>query len=718
MRRPRVLVVVPYPIVPPNHGGAVRVVNLIQHLSRDCDLYLLVFIQSADAADHRAALEPFVAKLFFHWQPLGEMPGCRPPGPLEPPSVRLFSDERVALQIRDIVERYRIDVVQLEYTELAQYRASTGDARVILVEHDVSFRSFQRRRRLGLPQRFPASRVFGATFRDWMSLLRFEVFACRDVEQIHVMSAADAAYLARFLPDSTGRMRIVPNGVDCAGYRPSETAPGRRGVLLSGNFHTLPNLDAFEYFMAEIWPEVRRLRPDAQLSVVGAAMPPRLHEWHGRDGISVVGEVPDMRRAYHSHQVLAVPLRAGSGTRLKLLEAFGAGLPAVSTSIGAEGIGCVAGKHLLIADDAASFARAIDQVLGDGELAARLASGALRLAEKRYDWAASARANLEGIRELMPAEELSPVEATALGDPSPRPFGCSIAGRIAVSVIIPCYRGGEMLARCLAALSRQDCTRPFEVICLDSGSSQDELAAMRASGARVHVIENRHFNHGLTRDLGAELAVGEVLVFLNQDAIPVDGCWLENITAPLFADDPPAAVQGAMVDFPLDRSPVDVFYWDTCGPRFYFTREMRRWVARYPGPSFSTVSAAIRKEVWQEIPFGWAPFMEDKKWQRSALEADLRIVPAPDARVFHSHDYRLRTLLRRCQSEGYGWRLLGEHYTLGDAVRDLWAPSVWRDLARGLLHQGKRLTLAEILYPWLRPLAVWYGNRHLSNVKH
>lgn len=718
MRRPRVLIVMPYPIIPSDHGGAVRVFNLIRLLSRDCDLHVLVFTQDADDPAQRAALEPWTKTVsFHHWRLFREPRTSSQPGVLDPPSVRLFSDERVGLRIRDIIERHHIDVVQLEYTEMAQYRRLVGSTPVILVEHDVSFRSFARRRRLDLPERFPASKVFGATFRDWMSLMRFEVRACRDVEQIHMMSAADATYLARFLPDSSRRMRIVPNGVDCAWFRPPETGPERQGVLLAGNFHTLPNLDAFEYFMQEIWPAVRRLRLDAELSVVGASMPPRLHEWHGRDGITVVGAVPDMRDTYHRHQVLVVPLRAGSGTRLKLLEAFAAGIPAVSTTIGAEGIDCVAGEHLLIADDTAGIARAVDRLLGDHELAARLANNAMRLVEERYDWAASARLHLAGIHQLMSTASALPVEVSVLGDPSPRVFGRSIAGQIMVSVIIPSYCGGAMLERCLAELARQECTRPFEVVCLDSGSSPDELAIMGAAGARVHVIENRGFNHGLTRDLGAELAVGEVLVFLNQDAIPADERWLENLTTPLFADDPPAAVQGAMVDFPSDRSPVDVFYWNTCGPRFYFTREMWRWVARYPGPSFSTVSAALSRDAWRQIPFGWAPFMEDKKWQRSALEAGLRIVAAPDARVFHSHDYDLRSLRLRCQNEGYGWRLLGERYTLADVLRDLWAPSVWRDLAGGLRTRRLRMSPAELVYPWLRPVAVWYGNRHLREVR-
>lgn len=403
-RRPRVLIVMPYAIVPTDHGGAVRVFNLIRHLSRDCDLYLLVFSRDSDDAAKREALLPWVKGVWFHrWQRDRQPPQLRPPGRLEPPSVHLFADPRVALQIRDIVEQHQVDVVELEYTEMAQYRRAAGKVPVILVEHDVSFRSFQRRRRLGLPQRYPASQVFGSTFGDWMRLLRYEVAACREVEQLHMMSAADAAYLGRFLPDSTRRMRIVPNGVDCAGFRPPDPSPVRRGVLLAGNFHTLPNLDAFEYFLGEVWPAVRRLRPDAELAVVGAAMPPRLHDRHGRDGVTVVGAVPEMSHAYHRHQVLVVPLRAGSGTRLKVLEAFAAGIPVVSTPIGAEGIECVPGEHLLLADDPAGLAHAVDRLLGDPDLAARLAANAMRLAQERYDWAGSARVHLDAIRELVPA---------------------------------------------------------------------------------------------------------------------------------------------------------------------------------------------------------------------------------------------------------------------------------------------------------------------------
>ena len=705
----------PYSIVPPHHGGAVRLYNLIRRLSEHCHLYVFLFSQIGDDPAQRQALEAWTEEIFFHpWQPRLEPS----PGDLRPPSARLFWDPRAALRLRGIVETQRIDVVQLEYTELAGYRHMFDATPVILVEHDVAFRSFNRRRRLNLPQRYPPSKIYGAGFRDWMRLLRHEVRACRDAAQLHMMSTEDASYLARFLPDGMARMRVVPNGVDTGWYRPPANAPLRRGVLFVGNFHTLPNLDAFEFLIGEVWPAIRRRRPDAELTVAGAQMPDDFQRWHGRDGIAVVGMVPELRDVYHRHQVLLVPLRAGSGTRLKLFEAFAAGIPAVSTTVGAEGIDAVDGEHLLIADGAENLAHAVDRLLADEPLAASIAENAMRLAAERYDWDASAKILLAGIHELMPADPPPRPEPRPLTSTVPRPFGSSPAGEIELSVLIPVFRGGEMLRRCLKALARQDCPQPFEVLCIDSGSPEDDLDALREAGARVYGIGQRFFNHGLTRDLAASLAAGKILIFLNQDAIPADEHWLKALIAPFLAADPPAAVQGSMRDFQAGEAPLRPFFWDTGGPRFYFTREMEQWMVRYPGPSFSTVSAAIRRDVWQALPFGWAPIMEDKKWQQAALDEGLQIVEAVDAVVFHSHDYTVRSLARRCQSEGFGWRLLGQRYSAADMLRDLLKPRLGLELIRGLWRRRGRLTLAELLFPWLRPLALWYGNRFLRDVKH
>jgi glycosyltransferase involved in cell wall biosynthesis len=723
-RRPRVLLVSPYSIYPPNHGGGVRLFNLVRLLSRDCDLYLLIFVRAPDDPEQRRALAPYAVRVdFHHWRPAARQGFWG----LAPPNAQIFASRRVAQRIRELVGGHAIDVVQLEYTELGQYAAGVDGARVVLTEHDVAARQHWRRRRLGFHRRFPEGRAYGGSFADWLRVVRYELASCRAADQIHAMSAADGEFLAAHLPDGGRRIRVVPNAVDTAFYQPPRPAPERRDVLYVGNFQNLPNVDAFEFLMEEIWPLVRRACPQVALDVVGAHPSPRVLRFAGRDGVRVVGEVPQVRPYYHDHRLMVAPIRAGSGTRLKILEAFAAGLPVVSTPLGAEGIEAVDGEHLLLAAAAADFARAVVRLLGDEALCRRLARSARGLVVRRYDWEVSARRTVAAYRELMAA---SPGQETVAGSVAAEGAAAAVQGPAVapgagegdpgageaplISIVIPTLNGGGRLGECLEAISRQRIDHPFEVVCVDSGSSPADLRRMASFGVRIRSIDRRQFNHGLTRDFGAEVSRGDVLVFLNQDAVPCDPGWLAALTAPLLAGPPElAAVQGGMREVP---AAAERFYWDSCGQRFYFTRESRRWVDAYSGIGFSTVNAALRRQVWRRHPFGWAPIMEDKKWQRQVVEAGYAIAARPAAAVYHTHNYRLRPLVRRCLSEGLGWRNLGESYSLGDMVRDLGQARVYADLARGLAR-GRIRSPAELLFPWLRPFMVYWGNRWAREVK-
>ncbi|MEM8964270.1 MAG: glycosyltransferase, partial [Acidobacteriota bacterium] len=645
--KPRLLILCPYPIYPITHGGAVRLFNLVRRLSERCELHLMIFIRGDDDPVQSAALEPYCAGVHFHhWRPKFDRPAWSP----VPPSAWLFGDERASLQLRDIVETHDIDVVQIEYTELSHYRHAVPEGvKVILVEHDLAFRSLDRRRSLKFFERFPESRFFGATTGDWRRLLRFEITACREVDQIHVMSEHDGQDLAAYLDDGVERIRVVPNAVDVEHYQPpdDDRPTDRAGVLMVGNYQNLPNVDAFEFLIEEIWPRVRELMPEATLSVVGAEMPDWFDEHDGRDGIEIVGKVPEMRDWYHSHRVLVVPLRAGSGTRLKLFEAFASGIAAVSTTVGAEGIAYRDGEHLLIGDDAEHFAAGIVQLLENDSLYTVLTAAARRLALERYDWSRSAAANVMGVYELL---GLNTGEATSVATAAPEPETIATQDDVAaedvdiedrvvaadgdrvtsedtreadseppadaldhaqgnghrrlpkkrdvdVSVIMPTLNGGWLLDRSLEAIHGQDTKLNFEVVIVDSGSREEDVAMMRRHGVRLHGINKRNFNHGLTRDLGASLARGQVLIFLNQDAVPVDEHWLEGIVAPFDQDDPPAAVQGGILEFPHGTDGVSRFFWDSCGQRFYFTSESEGWIERFEGVGFSTVNAAIRRSV-------------------------------------------------------------------------------------------------------------------------
>ncbi len=723
--RPRVLIVSPYKVHPPDHGGGVRIFNLVRELAATCDIHLLIFNQAGDDPAQREALLTYCEGVHFHhWKP-----SFRPDllG-LKAPNAGLFASEDAERKIRDILQTHRLDVLQLEYTELGQFaRAARGLVPVVLTEHDIARRQHQRRRKLAFHKRFPEGNDFGSTYFDWVRCSRYELSVCRRADRVLVMSEDDADFISRYLPGGRRRVRIAPNAVDTASYDPSTSEVERKGILFLGNYQNLPNVDALEYFMADIWPFVRLRHPDATLTVVGACPSPRVLRYDGQDGVSVVGPVPDLRRTYREHRFMVAPLRAGSGTRLKILEAFSSGLPVISTAIGAEGIECENGEHLLLEEDPIPFARAVERLLTDDELCEKLSRNGRALAEERYDWALSARRCLAMYVELLDGNGSPPKDGRRTAEPTrdaeqdPEGNGRARSGEtpgaelVDVSVVIPTKNGGELLERCLAGIFSQEIDRSFEVVCVDSGSSPEHLERMRGFPVRIEGIDPKDFNHGLTRDLGAGRSRGEVLVFLNQDAVPGEKDWLARMVEPLFAGEARvAAVQGGIRELP-DRA--KRFFWDSCGERFYFTRESNRWIAAHRGIGFSTVNAAMRRSVWLEHPFGWAPIMEDKKWQQAIVEAGYEIAVAYDAFVFHTHDYGLRSLVRRCESEGYGWRTLGESYSLGSMLADMLRLRVHLELLAGIAR-GRVRSVAELFFPWLRPLALYRGNHFGRGVKH
>jgi len=692
--------VCPYPIYPPNHGGGVRIYNLIKRLSRRCDIYLLIFIREADDPEQRRALEPFVRKLYFHhWFPRGYHDRWG----LEPKGAQLFDVPGAYAMINEILSRERIDILQLEYTELGQFgRPEYARVKVVLSEIDITFRSRARRRKAGLNRRYAVNRNFGHSWTDLLRAFRFELEVAARADQIHVMSEADGSYLARFLPGGGRNIHVVPNAVDVDEFTPPAAPRSATELLFIGNFDHLPNQDALDYLMTDIWPLVRRRVPDAALKIVGARAGELVRRYDGRDGVSVIGEVADTIPYYQQCAAMIAPIRAGSGTRLKILEALACGAPVVTTTIGAEGIEGVPGEHFMIRDTTAEFADAVCAVLEDAALRSRLGEAGRRLVERRYSWEHSADAAFAGYTELLDSQ---PVESESLIPAGER--------EVDVSIVIPTLNGGAGLEEALAAIRKQRTRRSYEILCVDSGSAPSDLAAMERHGAKVIGIRKSEFNHGLTRDLGASHARGRVVVFINQDAVPATEDWLENITAPLFETPGCAAVQGAISEVPEREKR---FYWDSCGHRFYFTRESKRWIERYFGIGFSTVNAAIRRDVWERHPFGYAPIMEDKKWQREVVAAGYGITIALNAVVYHTHNYGMKSLLRRCESEGFGWRTVGETYSLRDMLLDLAQPRVYADLLRGLVR-GEIRSKAEFFFPWLRPLIVFRGNRWSRGVK-
>lgn len=214
-------------------------------------------------------------------------------------------------------------------------------------------------------------------------LRAFERDACRRAHLVLACSGTDAQLLRPLAPGV--RVAVVPNGVDLDANRPARTPPGRARLVFVGQMGWFPNRDGVEWFLREVFPRVLIMRPDAEFVLVGK-----------HDGLQIpadvashvtlAGFVPDLRPAVHSASVYVVPLRAGSGTRLKVLEAMALGKAIVTTSVGSEGIVLRDRQSALYADDATGFADAVVSLLETPSLRERLAKAARACAELHYGW--------------------------------------------------------------------------------------------------------------------------------------------------------------------------------------------------------------------------------------------------------------------------------------------------------------------------------------------
>lgn len=232
-------------------------------------------------------------------------------------------------------------------------------------------------------------------------LEKVERAACSRARVILTVSAEERAY---FQSLGGSDVRLVPNGVDCAAYEAlsiGRLQPASPVVLYVGGLSWAPNAEAAITLITEIMPEVRKRIPAARVCVVGRGASQDLLRQRQHDWVEVAGGVPDVRPYLEKASVVAVPLAAGGGTRLKILEAFAAGVPVVSTAVGSEGIEARDGIELVIAEKA-EMAAGIVRVLQDRELAQRLATNARALVRRQYDWNVVGRSAVDAVVDAAP----------------------------------------------------------------------------------------------------------------------------------------------------------------------------------------------------------------------------------------------------------------------------------------------------------------------------
>jgi polysaccharide biosynthesis protein PslH len=219
---------------------------------------------------------------------------------------------------------------------------------------------------------------------------RYEQTDWHHFTRVTVTNESDRAALTEL--DPRIRIQVVPLGIDVRSFIPEPGAvKDAKRIVFHGVLDYAPNIAAADFLIRRVWPRVHAARPDARLTIVGRDPLPELRTLAASAGVEVTGGVPDVRPWLTGSRVYACPMRNGTGSKNKVLEAMACGLPCVLTPLASRGIGGTPGAHMLEADTEEEFAAAVVRVLDDDDLAARIGAGGRSFVEEEHDWAAVAR---------------------------------------------------------------------------------------------------------------------------------------------------------------------------------------------------------------------------------------------------------------------------------------------------------------------------------------
>ncbi len=385
---------------PPRWGYATRVYHLARELASRHEVTLLSFAEAGDEHNTEELRSEFDVEVVVRNR------GSRRISKRASQVASVFSRHgfharwlytpEMQTTIERICLERRFHVAQLESSLLSAFRFP-DEVRLVLDEHNIEYEVFER---MNKGERSLLRRSFyrleQARFR------RFEERSWREVAGCVVTSDREAEIVAAAAPETP--TAVVPNGVDLEYFAPSVSPIEPRTLVFNGVLDYRPNLDAAYFMVDEILPLVRERYRDAKLTIVGRGADPAEVRRLERSGVTLTGEVPDVRPHLASAAVVVVPIRMGGGTRLKVVEGLAMGKAMVTSTLGCEGINVVDQRDLLIADSPEGFAASVVRLFEDPALGVRLGSAGRVLMEAEYSWASAGR-KLETLLESVAAAD-------------------------------------------------------------------------------------------------------------------------------------------------------------------------------------------------------------------------------------------------------------------------------------------------------------------------
>jgi len=384
------LFVAPWFLFPSDSGGKIRTRDVLQGMKGG--RFDITLVSPAPPDHDRWATEiNAVSDRFVHW-PQTAKNGSRSPYRilqlLDRLPLSVLSDRSAAARrlVAEELDR-RPDVAVIDFAHTAILFPQQTSVPTVLFAHNVEAEIFER---LGS--------IDKNVFKKWVwrsqarKMIEFEGHVLREQDAVIAVSDRDGDILKRRY--GVQNAKAISTGVAVDRFEHKVPNAGRgRNLVFVGSMDWAPNVDGVVYFMEQIWPLIIEARADLRLTVVGRNPPKHLTSDVKRRGLPwrITGFVDDVRPHISDGDVYIIPLRVGSGTRIKAFEAMALGCPVVSTSIGIEGLELTGEEHCLIADTPEAFAEAVIRLIDDGGLRADLSRNARQFVVERFSAGAVAR---------------------------------------------------------------------------------------------------------------------------------------------------------------------------------------------------------------------------------------------------------------------------------------------------------------------------------------
>jgi glycosyltransferase involved in cell wall biosynthesis len=383
---------------PPDTGAKIRSLHTLRYLAQNHHVTLLAFTRLDDplvAVEHLQGICEDVQVVPIQRRRLRDIQSMATSllGRKSFVIERDFFPEMVQ-KVDQLMAAEAFDAVHADQLWMAQYaiRAISQKAGVKLVldEHNACFQIFQR---LAESERNPLKRLIYN--REARVLHQYETWACSQFDRVVTVTQEDRAILSGMGSKASTKkwddvFTTIPICVDTQEVQPVNPIMDSYNVFYLGTMFYLPNITGVLWFVQQVWPRVLDRVPQATLTIAGKNPPAKIQALSTSNDmgttIQITGYVPDPLPYLERAAVFIVPLLAGGGMRVKIIDAWRWGLPIVSTSTGAEGIDYRDGENILIADDPGAFASAVVRVLCDPELALRLRENGRSWVEQHYDW--------------------------------------------------------------------------------------------------------------------------------------------------------------------------------------------------------------------------------------------------------------------------------------------------------------------------------------------